>query len=41
LVNNIPTIDMKPEKEFNYTMGVIILIILLTLVVCAYLYGLI
>jgi len=32
---------MKPEKEFNYTMGVIILIILLTLVVTAHLTGLV
>jgi hypothetical protein len=41
LVKNIQTIDTEPEKELNYTMGVIILIMLLTLVVCAYLYGLI
>jgi hypothetical protein len=41
LVKNIPTIDTEPEEEYNYTMGVIILIMLLTLVVCAYLTGLI
>jgi hypothetical protein len=41
LVKNIPTIDPEPEEEFNYTMGVILLIILLTLVVTAHLTGLV
>jgi hypothetical protein len=41
LAKNIPNIDVKHEEEFNYTMGVIILIIILTLVVSAYLNGLV